>query len=125
MLSMRDWGAAGACPGGGCASPGGRDDRLGKLKDYYDVLGVPPRAHARIIEERYWEQAHELHDEPTRRAARRLRLVNEAYETLGSPHKRERYDQHRAGLAAAAAPERGPGLLQMFVSLLGKPFRPD
>jgi curved DNA-binding protein len=98
---------------------------LGKFKDYYHVLGVPPRAHARLIEERYWEQAHELHGEPTRRAARRLRLINEAYETLGTPHKRERYDQQRAHFVASSAPSPGPGLLQTFVSLLGKPFRPD
>ncbi len=98
---------------------------MGKVRDYYDVLGVPPRAHARVIEERYWEQAHELHEEPTRRAARRLRLVNEAYEILGSPHKRERYDQQRAQEVISEAPPRGPGLLQIFVSLLGKPFRPD
>ena len=98
---------------------------MAKFKDYYDVLGVPLRAHARVIEERYWEQAHELHGEPTRRAVKRLRLINEAYETLGSPHRRERYDQQRARLVASEAPVAGPGLLQMFVSLLGKPFRPD
>jgi curved DNA-binding protein CbpA len=107
------------------AHPRGEDDGLGKFKDYYHVLGVPPRSHARLIEERYWEQAHELHGEPTRRAVKRLRLINEAYETLGTPHKRERYDQQRARLAADNAPDPGPGLLQTFVSLLGKPFRPD
>ncbi len=98
---------------------------MGKFRDYYFVLGVPPRSHARLIEERYWEQAHELHSEPTRRAVKRLRLINEAYETLGTPHKRERYDQQRARFAAANAPDPGPRLLQMFVNLLGKPFRPD
>ena len=103
----------------------GEDDGLGKFRDYYRVLGVPPRSHARVIEERYWEQAHELHDEPTRRAVKRLRLINEAYETLGSPHRRERYDQQRAELAASDAPDPRPGFLQMFVSLLGKAFRPD
>ena len=98
---------------------------MGKFKDYYQLLGVPPRSHARLIEERYWEQAHELHGEPTRRAVKRLRLINEAYETLGSPHKRERYDQQRAQLAASSDPEPRNGFLQTFVSLLGKSFRPD
>ena len=98
---------------------------MGKFRDYYHVLGVPPRSHARLIEERYWEQAHELHGEPTRRAVKRLRLINEAYETLGTPHRRERYDQQRACLAADNAHDPGPGFLQTFVSLLGKPFRPD
>jgi curved DNA-binding protein CbpA len=103
----------------------GEDGGLGKLRDYYQVLGVTPRSHARVIEERYWEQAHELHGEPTRRAAKRLRLVNEAYETLGSPHRRERYDQQRAQLSTRDNTDMRPGFLQMFVSLLGKPFRPD
>jgi len=98
---------------------------LGKFKDYYMVLGVPPRAHARAIEERYWEQAHELHGEPTRRAVKRLRLINEAYETLGSPHRRERYDQQRAEFVEPDRAHLRPGLLQTVVSLLGKPFRPD
>ena len=123
MLHQRWYATLGA--GSGFASCRREDHRLGKFKDYYYVLGVPPRAHARHIEERYWEQAHELHDEPTRRAAKRLRLINEAYETLGSPHRRERYDQQRARLVAADAPGGGPGLLQTVVSLLGKPFRPD
>ena len=103
----------------------GEDDGLGKFRDYYQVLGVPPRSHARVIEERYWEQAHELHDEPTRRAVKRLRLINEAYETLGSPHRRERYDQQRAKLIASNAPDPRRNFLQLFAGLLGKAFRPD
>ena len=98
---------------------------MGKFKDYYRVLGVPPRAHARVIEERYWEQAHELHGEPTRRAVKRLRLINEAYETLGSPHKRERYDQQRGHFIEPAAADLRPGFMQTVATLLSKPFRPD
>lgn len=98
---------------------------MGKFKDYYDVLGIPPRSHARVIEERYWEQAHELHKEPTKKAQRRLVLINEAYETLGTPHRREMYDRQRGEVVAAREPDRGPTFLQTFVSILGKPFRPD
>ncbi len=98
---------------------------MGKVKDFYLVLGVAPRSHARVIEERYWEQAHELHHEPTRRAAKRLRLINEAYETLGSPHRRERYDIQRAQVAQPARSNAGPTLLQNVLSVLSKPFRPD
>jgi curved DNA-binding protein CbpA len=98
---------------------------LGKVKDYYRVLGVAPRSHARAIEERYWEQAHELHSEPTRRAVKRLRLINEAYETLGSPHRRERYDQQRAQFASVDDVHEGPRLLHTFLRALSKPFRPD
>ena len=96
-----------------------------KVKDYYQVLGVTPRSHARTIEEHYWEQAHELHSEPTRRAVKRLRLINEAYETLGSPHRREFYDKQRAELGSPQRTRAGPTVLQIFLSVLSKPFRPD
>lgn len=99
---------------------------MAKFKDYYEVLGVPPRAHARLIEDQYWSQAHELHKEPTRRAQKRLTLINEAYETLGTPHKRDKYDQERRYLVeGSASAAKGPGFLQMFVHILAKPFRPD
>jgi len=99
---------------------------LARIKDYYATLGVEPRSHARIIEETYWERAHELHEVPTRQAQKRLKTLNEAYETLASPHKRAAYDRKRREIAAHGSEERsGPGLLQSFVNLLGKPFRPD
>ncbi len=94
-----------------------------KVKDYYDVLGVPRRAHVRAVEESYWEQAHELKKVPTRKAAKRLSALNEAYEILGTPHKRLRYDQQ--WMTSAAGGEARPSVLQAFVSLLSRPFRPD
>ncbi len=106
----------------------GEDDGLGsnvKVKDYYQVLGVTPRSHARAIEERYWEQAHELHNEPTRRAVKRLRLINEAYETLGSPYRREHYDKQRAQIASVGGSREESHVLRTILSVLSKPFRPD
>lgn len=96
-------------------------------KDYYSILGVEPQSHFRVIEETYWEQAHDLHLVPTRKAQRRLKALNEAYETLGTPHKRAEYDRRMRGAGRNGngnGHHRG-GLLQSFVSLLGKPFRPD
>ncbi len=99
---------------------------MAKLKDYYTVLGVPPRCHARIIEETYWERAHELHGVPTRKAQQRLGALNEAYETLGSPHKRVVYDRRYVeSQEAEHAATNGGGFLQSLVAMLGKPFRPD
>ena len=98
---------------------------MGKFRDYYKVLGIPPRSHARVIEERYWEQAHELHKELTKKAQKRLILINEAYETLGSPYRRELYDRQRDRIVQTQMPDRGPTFLQSFVSVLSKPFRPD
>lgn len=99
---------------------------MARTRDYYAVLGVPPRAHARVVEERYWEQAHELHQEPTKKAARRLMMINEAYEVLGSPHRREAYDRKRAeAIARQDDAAQAPRFIQSFVNLLGKAFRPD
>ena len=102
------------------------EDRVPKVKkSYYEVLGVAPFSHARIIEETYWERAHELHSVPTRKAQQRLRVLNEAYEVLASPHKRAEYDRHNRRQAKAERNGQGGGLFQQFLSVLGKPFRPD
>ena len=96
-----------------------------RFKDLYQVLGVSPRAHARDVEESYWEQAHVLHKQPTRKAAQRLRAINEAYEILGSPHRRAEYDVRWRQTASEIEADRRAGFLQSFVNLLGKAFRPD
>jgi curved DNA-binding protein CbpA len=98
---------------------------VAKFKDYYQVLGVPPRSHVRIIEDTYWERAHELKGTPTRKAQQRLHQLNEAYETLGSPYRRQEYDRRWVRAEAAAQPEPRAGLLHVVLSVLGKPFRPD
>ena len=102
---------------------------MAKFKDYYEVLGIPHRAHVRVIEESYWEQAHELKKHPTRKAAKRLAAINEAYEMLGTPHRRLRYDRQFESMGGNGNGNGhhggGPGLLASLVSLLGRPFRPD
>jgi len=98
---------------------------LPKPKDYYRVLGIPRRSHARVIEETYWEQAHELHRVPTKRAARRLSAINEAYEVLGSPHKRAAYDRRVTDFGEEEERNGSGGFLRGFFDLLGKPFRAD
>ena len=97
---------------------------MARSKDYYEVLGVTPRTHARLIEESYWERAHELHGVPTRKAQQRLSVLNEAYEILASPHKRAAYDRQRATAERERA-SNGAGFMQTLLNLLGKPFRPD
>jgi DnaJ-class molecular chaperone len=96
-------------------------------KDYYALLGVAPRSHARIIEESYWERAHDLHGVPTRKAQQRLGALNEAYEILGTPHKRAEYDRHLTTNGDRNGHGNGStnSFLHTLVNLLGKPFRPD
>jgi curved DNA-binding protein CbpA len=92
-----------------------------KRKDYYAVLGVAPKAHATVIEEAYWDQAFRYHSKArrSRRASRRLQLLNEAYETLGSPPRRWAYDRARSVESAAEA-QRGRGLSRMIGRLLAR-----
>jgi curved DNA-binding protein CbpA len=98
---------------------------MAKSRDYYQVLGVEPRCHARVIEETYWERAHALHSVPTKKAQVRLGALNEAYETLGSPHKRAMYDQWRDRQETNGHVAPRPSLVDLLVSVLTKPFRPD
>ena len=97
---------------------------MAKFKDLYRVLGVSPRCHFRDIEESYWEQAHALRLQPTRKAALRLKAINEAYEVLASPHRRAQYDATWRDRADESARDGRAGALQSFVNLLGKAFRP-
>lgn len=104
---------------------------MAKFKDYYAVLGVAPRSHAKVIEAKYWETAHELHadlhEKPTKKLQKKLNSINEAYEILGSPHKRSAYDRKRddAVSYAPASAAAGPTFMQSFVRVLSTPFRPD
>jgi DnaJ-class molecular chaperone len=83
-----------------------------------------------VIEEKYWETAHELHrdlhEQPTKKLQKKLAGLNEAYEVLGSPMKRSAYDRKRDdAIEHRTALEGRPSILQSFVRVLGMPFRPD
>ena len=70
---------------------------MAKNRDYYKLLGVQQTANATSIEEAYWNLARNYHKKSARNrsAERRLVTLNEAYENLASPDKRETYDRER------------------------------
>src|SRR5512142_1598078 len=67
-----------------------------EFKDYYATLGVPKAATAREIKQAYRKLARKFHPDVNpndKKAEARFKDINEAYEVLGDPEKRKKYDE--------------------------------
>src|SRR3989344_8709893 len=85
--------------------------------DYYDILGVTKSASADEIKKAYRKQALEWHPDRHKddkeAAEKRFKEINEAYQILSDPQKKQAYDQfgHQAfspGGAASGFGGQGP-----------------
>lgn len=88
-----------------------------EYKDYYKVLGVERTASQDEIKKRYRKLARECHpdtckDDPG--AEKRFKEVNEAYEVLGDPQKRQRYDALGSNWQDGQSFRPPPGFEDMF-----------
>ena len=67
-----------------------------KFKDYYEILGVPRDASDADLKRAFRNLARQYHPDVARNgrdAEDKFKEVNEAYEVLGDPSKRSRYDR--------------------------------
>src|ERR1700686_986682 len=87
------------------------------FKDYYSTLGVAKTATGKEIKQAYRKLARKHHPDVNpgdNSAEAKFKEINEAYEVLGDPEKRKKYDELGANwrmyeqAGAAGGPGAGP-----------------
>jgi len=68
------------------------------FKDYYGILGVPPTAEKKAIQQAYRQLARKLHPDVNpgnKEAEEKFKTINEAYQVLSDAEQRKKYDAMR------------------------------
>jgi curved DNA-binding protein len=68
-------------------------------KDYYAILGVPPNAEKKVIQQTFRKLARKYHPDVNpgnKEAEEKFKTMNEAYQVLSDADKRKKYDELRA-----------------------------
>jgi curved DNA-binding protein len=82
-----------------------------KFRDYYEVLGVPRTATQEEIQRSYRKLARKFHPDVSKAkdAEEKFKEINEAYEVLKDPEKRQKYNQLGANWKAGQEFRPPPG----------------
>jgi curved DNA-binding protein len=81
-----------------------------KFRDYYQTLGVSKTATAADIKSAFRKLARQHHPDTAKdkkAAEEKFKEINEAYEVLGDPEKRKRYDEFGADWQHGPPPPQG------------------
>ena len=84
---------------------------MASTRDYYDILGVPKGASDDELKRAFRKLAQQWHPDvnATPEADERFKEINEAYQVLSDPQRRQAYDTFgRAGVGGAGAEGFGP-----------------
>lgn len=83
-----------------------------QYKDYYEILGVPRTASDAEIKKAFRKLAREYHPDVAKnkkQAEEKFKDINEAYEVLGDPTKRKKYDELGANWSSGSEFRPPPG----------------
>jgi curved DNA-binding protein len=70
-----------------------------EFKDYYEILGVPPNAEKKVIQQTFRQLARKHHPDVNpgnKEAEEKFKTINEAYQVLSDAKQRKKYDELRA-----------------------------
>src|SRR6266481_1929526 len=82
------------------------------FKDYYATLGVAKTANEKEIKQAYRKLARKHHPDVNpgdKSAETKFKAINEAYEVLGDPEKRKKYDELGANWNRPGGFQQPPG----------------
>src|ERR1700720_547556 len=85
---------------------------MAKVKDYYEVLGVPRTASQKEISTAFRKLARKHHPDLNagdKQAEARFKEISQAHDVLSDAKKRSLYDQYGSGWWAAEAARAAPG----------------